>query len=626
MKTKTQTNTKIILLITALAVFLATFNETFLNIAFNTIGRDLGVDFSVVQWLATGYMLGAAIMVPISAFLYRRIPTKVLFLCTVSLFIIGSVVAGLSNSFIMLLIGRIIQALGSGLLIPVAMNVILDIAPRERLGSYMGIMGAMTTLGPSLSLIAAGALMSVANWHILFWVFGGLCLILFILAAIFLGNVAALGKPKLDVLSVILIALALIGILYAISTVFTCWWIALITFVVGIGLLIAFIIRQKHIAEPLINLAPFHTKVFNCGLILNIITLMLIFAFNIVVPYVLAERGVSALISSLVLFPAIFLSCIVAPIAGRLYDKFGTKFLLPTGMAMMTAFAILLAFFISSPSIILLAVLYIPFVIGSALVIGPAQSHALSHLEPQVAPHGVTIFSTGFQIAGCIGASLFSSLYSATAESFGSSKDAFLLVGLIVAGFALVGLIISLVINKISAKKIKPQQNQSPLKDKVNSVMITDVYTIKSSEPIINAMRLFVDKQISGCPIVDESDKFVGYISDGDIFRFLATNNTNFKTVYSFLVTDGVEGQLDTKLKELLTMPAIQIAGKELYYLTPNQDLSEACNTLATSHKKKVVVLDNDKIVGIITRSAITKLIMSYSIQAYEKENKLQEK
>ena len=156
--------------------------------------------------------------------------------------------------------------------------------------------------------------------------------------------------------------------------------------------------------------------------------------------------------------------------------------------------------------------------------------------------------------------------------------------------------------------------------------MITDVYTIKSSEPIINAMRLFVDKQISGCPIVDESDKFVGYISDGDIFRFLATNNTNFKTVYSFLVTDGVEGQLDTKLKELLTMPAIQIAGKELYYLTPNQDLSEACNTLATSHKKKVVVLDNDKIVGIITRSAITKLIMSYSIQAYEKENKLQEK
>lgn len=141
-------NSRVILMITAFAVFLATFNETFLNIAFNTIGSEFGIDLSVVQWLATGYMLGAAIMVPLSAFLYRRIPTKVLFLGTTACFIIGSMVAGLSTNFVVLLIGRIIQALGSGLLIPIAMNIVLDIAPKEKLGSYMGIMGAMTTLGP----------------------------------------------------------------------------------------------------------------------------------------------------------------------------------------------------------------------------------------------------------------------------------------------------------------------------------------------------------------------------------------------------------------------------------------------------------------------------------------------
>lgn len=449
---KTQINPKIILLVTAFAVFLATFNETFLNIAFSTIGNEFGIDLPVVQWLATGYMLGAAIMVPISAFMYRRVPTKVLFLGTVSCFIIGSVVAGLSSSFTVLLVGRIIQALGSGLLIPIAMNIVLDIAPREKLGSYMGIMGAMTTLGPSLSLIVAGALLSIADWHVLFWVFGGLSVILFVLAGVFVGNISRLGKPKLDILSVVLISLALIGILYAISTVFGCWWLALITFVVGIVLLILFIMRQKRIAEPLINLAPFRSKVFNLCLLANIITLIMIFAFNIVVPYVLAERGVSALISSLVLFPAIFLSCIVAPFAGKIYDKHGTRFLLPVGMAMMAVFAVLLAFFISSPSIVLLAVLYVPFIIGSALIIGPAQSHALSHLEPQNAPHGVTMFSTGFQIAGSIGASVFSSVYSATAVTFASSQSAFLLVGSLVAGLAVVGLIISLVINKLSRK------------------------------------------------------------------------------------------------------------------------------------------------------------------------------
>lgn len=618
-----KSNSKLILLITAFAVFLATFNETFLNIAFNTIGGDLGIDFSVVQWLATGYMLGAAIMVPISAFMYRRVPTKILFLCTVACFVIGSVVAGLSQSFILLLIGRIIQALGSGLLIPIAMNIVLDIAPKDKLGSYMGIMGAMTTLGPSLSLIIAGALLSFADWHVLFWVFGGLSLVLFVLAAIFLGNVAKLGKPRLDVLSVVLISLALVGILYAISTVFTCWWLALCTFVVGVVMLVLFLLRQKRIPEPLINLAPFRSKVFNCGLLVNVITLVMIFAFNIVVPYVLAERGVSALISSLVLFPAIFLSCIVAPIAGKLYDRFGTKFLLPVGMAMMAAFAVLLAFFISSPSIILLSALYIPFIVGSALIIGPAQSHALSHLEPQNTPHGVTIFSTGFQVAGCIGASLFSSIYSATAVSFGSASQAFLLVGLIVAAFAILGLIISIVINRISPKNSITEPTPTPLDDKISSIMIADVYSVSDTTPIIDAMRLFVDKKISGCPIVDTEGKFVGFVSDGDIIRFLAKNNTNFKTVYSYIVTNGIEGQLDTKLRELLTLPALQIAGKDLCFVTPDQSLGDACQVLAATHKKKVVVLQDDKIVGVVTRSDITKQVMNFSIRAYEKQNSI---
>ena len=204
---------KIILILTAFAVFLATFNETFLNVAFDSICGNLSVDFGTVQWLATAYMLGAAIMVPVSAFLYREVPTKALFLITVGFYIVGSVVAGVSQSFIPLLIGRVIQAIGSGMLIPISMNVVLDIAPREKLGSYMGVMGAMTTLGPSLSIILAGLLLMVGDWHILFYVFGGLSLILFILAGVFLGNVAHLSKPRLDILSVILITIALVGIL-----------------------------------------------------------------------------------------------------------------------------------------------------------------------------------------------------------------------------------------------------------------------------------------------------------------------------------------------------------------------------------------------------------------------------
>lgn len=158
-------NPKLIIVVSAFAAFLATFNETYLNIAFTPIMQDIGVGVATVQWLATAYMLGAAVMVPVSAFAYRSIPTRILFVATTALLVIGSVIGALAQEFNVLLIGRIVQALGTGMLIPIGMNITLEVAPREKLGAYMGIMGAMKTLGPSLSVIVSGLLLSVGSWR-----------------------------------------------------------------------------------------------------------------------------------------------------------------------------------------------------------------------------------------------------------------------------------------------------------------------------------------------------------------------------------------------------------------------------------------------------------------------------
>ena len=166
-----------ILFVAAFAAFLATFNETFLNVGFAPIMESLSVDVSTVQWLATAYMLGAAVMVPVSAFAYRSFSTRRLFCATAALLVIGSIIGGVATNFIVLLVGRIIQALGTGMLIPIGMNITLEIAPREKLGTYMGIMGAMTTLGPSSSVILAGAILAVADWHMLLWVCAGLSML-----------------------------------------------------------------------------------------------------------------------------------------------------------------------------------------------------------------------------------------------------------------------------------------------------------------------------------------------------------------------------------------------------------------------------------------------------------------
>lgn len=386
------------LFVAAFAAFLATFNETFLNVGFAPIMESLSVDVSTVQWLATAYMLGAAVMVPVSAFAYRSFPTRPLFCATTALLVIGSVVGAFAQNFAVLLIGRIIQALGTGMLIPIGMNITLEIAPREKLGTYMGIMGAMTTLGPSSSVILAGLILAVADWHMLLWTFAALSALCFLAGAIILRDIAKLSHPRLDTLSVALIGIALIGILYGISTVFGGnVIIALVAAIIGVIALVAFIKRQGKLAEPLINLEPLKIAPFAVGVIANMLSLIVIFAMNIIVPtFMQSILGTPALVASLTLFPAILCSCVVSPVAGRVFDKHGPGVLLPLGFACMAVFSVLTGLFVATANPIVLALIYIPVICGSALVIGPVQSFALSKLSYQLNPHGVTVMSTGF--------------------------------------------------------------------------------------------------------------------------------------------------------------------------------------------------------------------------------------
>ena len=155
----------------ALAAFIATFNETFLNVGFTRIMADFNIGVSAVQWLATAYMLGAAVMTPTAGFFIRRFTTKPLYLITTSTWIIGGIITATAPNFAVLLIGRVIQSVGTGLLVPIGMMIVLTVAPRPRLGTFMGLMGAMTTLGPSIAILASGMILEFSSWRALCWAF-----------------------------------------------------------------------------------------------------------------------------------------------------------------------------------------------------------------------------------------------------------------------------------------------------------------------------------------------------------------------------------------------------------------------------------------------------------------------
>lgn len=614
---QTSVQTKRIIFVAAFAAFLATFNETFLNIGFTPIMKDLSVSISTVQWLATAYMLGAAVMVPVSAFAYRSIPTRRLFLGSVALLVIGSAVGALAACFPVLLAGRIIQAFGTGILIPVGMNITLETAPREKLGVYMGIMGAMTTLGPSLSVILAGVLLSFFSWHALLWTFAAMSLALFLCGACFLTDVAELTHPKLDAPSVAFIGLALLGVLYGVSTVFGgSLPVACASVIPGVLFLVIFIRRQYRLKEPLINLSPLSSKAFSAGVVVNMISLIVIFAMNIVLPiFIQTALGASSFAASLALFPAILLSCAVAPAAGRLYDRHGPGTLLPLGFALICIFALALAFVRNFAGVPLLAVLYIPVICGSALIIGPVQSFALSKLKPEENPHGVTVMSTGFQIAGCIGASLFTGVYfsvmSTKAATSGisprlASTDAFAMAALLAAVFAFAGLLLAFRIRGFARTAVPAQTSPATLR----SLMKTDIYSVQPDMTLLDALKYITEHRVSGVPVVDASKNLIGFISDGDIIRYLSNAHVLFESAYAAAALRSEGQRFENKLGDLIHLTVGGLAHPQVITVDVNDGLGEVCRVLGEHRLKKVPVLENGKMVGIVNSSNITKYVL----------------
>lgn len=277
----------------------------------------------------------------------------------------------------------------------------------------------MTTLGPSLAIVLSGVLLTIAPWQALMWVFCGLTVLVLLAGAVLLRNVADLGRPVLDVASFLLVAVGLVGVLYGVSAAFSgAPLYAALSGVIGIVTLAAFILRQGRIEHPLLDLRPFTSTPFVIGVVMTMLGLLFIFAMNVVIPlYLQAALGVTPLVASLTLAPGILLSVVMGPIAGRLFDQHGGRISIPVGFLVTAVFMVLVAAVAGSSSMLVFGLLFVPATLAASFVIGPSQTFALSHLDRATSPHGVTVVSTCFQIAGCVGTSLSTGIYGALSAS-----------------------------------------------------------------------------------------------------------------------------------------------------------------------------------------------------------------
>ena len=411
-----------IMIALVLGAFVAILNETLLGNALNDLMKELSVDAPTIQWLTTAYMLTVGILVPVTALLQKWFTTRQLFISAMSIFTVGTLIAGFSGDFEFLLVGRIVQAVGTGLILPLLMNTILLIYPPEKRGAAMGIMGLVIVVAPAIGPTISGIIVDHLSWQWLFFIMLPFTIVSILVGLKYLINVSELTKPKVDFLSIIYSTIGFGGIVYGFSASGSEGWDApevygtIILGVIGLTLLV---IRSLRIQNPILDFRVFKFPMFSLTVALMIVVMMVMFSSMTLLPLFLQSvLLLTAFTSGLVMLPGSLVNGVIAPISGKLFDKFGAKVLVIPGLIFVAVGLYLFSGLQLDSTKGEVITYHIILMIGIALVMMPVQTFGLNQLSKEYYGSGSAILNTVQQVAGAIGTALFISIMSTSTENY----------------------------------------------------------------------------------------------------------------------------------------------------------------------------------------------------------------
>lgn len=411
-----------------LGAFICYLNSTFMNVALSDIMKDLNISVSTAQWLSTGYMLTTGIIIPFTAFLIDKFKNRTLFFISIGLFTIGTIIGAFATNFTMLLTARLIQGLASGIIIPLMQTVFMIIFPIEKRGFAMGIVGIVLAFAPAIGPTLSGWIINIYPWRYLFYVTLPFAILDLILGYFLLKNVTENKSVHFDIISFIGSTIGFGGLLFGFSNAGNYSWTDInvyLPLIIGIVFLIIFVWRQLNMEEPMLNLAVFKSTVFTFATIISMIAYAGLISSELILPMYLEDvRGSSAFDTGLTLMPGAIVMGIMNPITGKLFDKFGARYLALTGLTILTLGTFGLSFLSVSTPVIYIISIYAIRMLGISMLLMPLSTSALNSLHKNLYAHGNAANNTLRQVAGSIGTSLIVTLMSKSTISSGYTDPA----------------------------------------------------------------------------------------------------------------------------------------------------------------------------------------------------------
>ncbi|MFT4295130.1 MAG: MDR family MFS transporter [Micropruina sp.] len=413
-----------VITILLVAAFVVILNETALNVALTSVMTDLRVDERTVQWLTTAFMLTMAVVIPITGWLLERIPTRVAFILAMSLFTTGTLICALAPVYSLVLAGRIVQASGTAIMMPLLMTTIMQLVPPAHRGALMGNISLVISVAPALGPTLAGFVLQFTSWRGVFGLMVPIGLLMLVIGSLRITNINEPMKIPLDGLSVPLTVLGFGGLVYGLSLIgdATVPVLELVgAFAVGLGALVAFLVRQLLLARQeraLLDLRAFQHGSFAISVVVMALAMMALFGTVIMLPLLLQQAlHLPALSVGLMMLPGGVLMGVLGPVVGRLYDRLGARpLMLPASVVVAVVFWLLSTIQPDTPWWFVVAC-HVAMSASFAFMFTPLFTVALGSLPRQLYTHGSAIVGTVQQLAGAFGTAVFVTVFAAQSDA-----------------------------------------------------------------------------------------------------------------------------------------------------------------------------------------------------------------
>lgn len=618
-------NTKALLAVLFGAAFVASFNENIVNVALVDIMADFSVDTVTAQWLVTGYMMVSAVITAVIAFLMRRFTLRQSFFAGGVILAVGSALDFFAPNFGVLLGARLFQAVGTGIFIPLMMNTVLMIAPRKKLGTYLSIGSCCITFGPAFGPVVSGLMVTYFGWRAMFLPTFAAIVLLMVAGLAFVKPLVPTQKVKLDVLSVLLAAAGLISFIFGLLMIASNPLEAVVLVAVAVAVIAVFARRQDKLETPLLNLEPLRTSGFSLACILVIFAMMTTFSMSVLLPlYFEGAGGLTAFAAGFLVLIPILVNAGAALVGGRVMDSKGEWPLLPAGFLLVAVGMVAISLIAGSLQIALVVAASCVVYAGVGLVMSPSQTAGLKQTPHRLNADGVSLISLLIMVAASVGPSLYmgilsaaqSSALAAGASAAQASAEGFASATVVAAGIGIAGTVLAFFYSRkvaatepVAERETKAETAQMGLS--LPAVMKTDVFTVRSDQPVYAAVQQMLEHKTSGLPVVDERDRVVGFVSDGDIMKTLADQGQPMIDLTYSLSVYANDEHFDKRLDHLMNANVMDVVTAHVIAVDADTSIERVCAVLGERRIKKLPVLENGRLVGTVSRNDVNRSLMS---------------